>query len=61
MKPVYNIRLREHCGNTAERRDTVAETQQQTCVFDDGIMTITRVSVDADTAKPDHFYSYYYF
>ena len=61
MKPVYNIRSREHCGNTAERRDTVAETQRQTCVSDDGIMTLTRVSVDADTAEPDHFSCYYYF
>ena len=43
--------------NMVETRDSVAETQRQTCVSICGYITVFRVSVAAFTTETDHFFT----
>jgi len=41
----------------AETRDSVAETQRQTCVSVSGYITVFHVSVASFTTETDHFFA----
>ena len=43
--------------NMVETRDSVAETQRQTCVSVSGCITVSHVSVAAFSTEPEHFFT----